>query len=402
LRPFQYLIALSLPLTLFLTACGEVSQTITTTPPLVGSTFEIVAGSATSNDWRFPYTFTAFALLPYDSSTIPTSDVSVSVTGPEGWNGNRPLTFTVTKGEFTPEVVRLLPTIPLVSGMYKATALVNGKTYVSETLVDNSLTLQTTTVDFSLSGKSANLSWSEVASAKSYRAFLGASDINLRGERTLRLTSQFNLSFSPAEYTGRVLALNYNTTAKNLKRPLPQLMVSMSESAATVVPFTEGTFYQVDPAARYLQGDDNDTGKPATSLSLASLSAAPGECLGLMRVGDFVTDNSPLRPDASGDMIAVFQDGTNFLNPGMLGNQNAEYTSPTAQGKPVDIAEDFWVPGRLIKVQIPEGATQLLLSADDVYNSDNTDPDDDFGVRVAKVSCPVSKQLQSYEVNYLK
>jgi hypothetical protein len=119
-------------------------------------------------------------------------------------------------------------------------------------------------------------------------------------------------------------------------------------------------------------------------------------------VGDFVSDNSPLKPDASGDMIAVFQDGTNFLNPGMLGNQNAEYTSPTAQGKPVDIAEDFWVPGRLIKVQIPEGATQLLLSADDVYNSDNTDPDDDFGVRVAKVSCPVSKQLQSYEVNYLK
>jgi hypothetical protein len=363
--------------------------------------FEVVVGSATSSDWRFPGVLTAYLLLVNEDSAKPHGNVAITVTGPSGWNNNQPHVFTSYVTEFGRDVIRIAPTTPLVSGTYKVSAIVNSQEYKTETVVSSEATLGVSSVDFKLEGSVANLNWTSVTGATSYRSFLGASDINVKGERTLGLSSQFsNLNLGPAEYTGRVYAVNYDLTASQIQRPFPQFMVSVSESAFTLVPFTGSTFFKVDPAGRYLNGDSNDTGKPAPALSLSQLGAVPGECVGLMREGDFQSD--PLSLDASPDMIGVFRNGGGFLNPGALGNQSGEYTTPTAQGKPTDIAEDFWVPGRKITVQIPEGAVELLLSADDVRNSDDTDPDGDFGVLVAKVSCPGGAQLQSYQSNDLK
>jgi hypothetical protein len=364
--------------------------------------FEVVVGSATSSDWRFPGVLTAYLLLVNEDSAKPQSNVTMTVTGPSGWNNNNPHVVTSYATEFGRDVIRVAPTIPLVSGTYQVMAVVNGQKYVTESVVSSEAALRVSSVDFTLNGNVANSNWTSVEGATSYRSFLGASDINVKGERTLSLSSEFsNLNLGPAEYTGRVYALNYDATAAQLQRPFPQFMVSVSESDVTLVPFSGSTSFPVDPAGRYfLNSDDNDTGKPATTLTLAQLGAVPGECLGLMRTGDFRAD--PLRLDASPDMIGVFRNGMNFLTPSALGNQSDEYTTPTAQGKPTDIAEDFLVPGRKIIVQIPDGATGLSLGADDVRNSDNSDPDGDFGVLVAKVNCTGGAQVQSYTSNYLK
>jgi hypothetical protein len=363
--------------------------------------FEVVVGSATSSDWRFQGVLTAYLLLVNEDSAKPQSNVTVTVRGPSGWNNNQPHVFTSYATEFGRDVIRVAPTIPLVSGTYKVTAVVNGQDYATESVVSSETVLEVSSVDFTLNGNVATSTWTSVKGATSYRSFLGASDINVKGERTLSLSSGFsNLNLGPAEYTGRVYALNYDATAAQIQRPFPQFMVSVSESDVTLVPFTPSSFFKVDPAARYLNGDSNDTGKPATALSLSQLGAVPGECIGLMRKGDFQSDSS--RPDASPDMIGVFEGSAGKLNPGALGNQSSEFTVPTAQGQDTDIPEDFLVPGRKIIVQIPDGATGLSLSADDVRNSDNSDPDKDFGVLVAKVSCPSGAQLQSYGLNYLK
>jgi hypothetical protein len=377
-------------------AVGESQSTRQTGEAVrVRPAFEVMVGSGTSSDWRFPGVLTAYLLLINEDSAKPQSNVTVTVTGPAGWNNNQPHVFTSYITEFGRDVLRVAPTTPLVSGTYKATAIVNGQEYVTESVVSSEAMLEVSSVDFQLENNVADLNWTSVVGATSYRSFLGASDINVKGERTLRVSSQFsNLSLAPAEYTGRVYALNYDATATQIQRPFPQLMVSMSESEVALVPFTEGNFFKVDPAARYLTSDDNDSGKPATTLSLSQLGAMPGECVGLMRSGDFQSDS--LKRDGSPDMIGVFRNGgAGFSSPGVLGNQSGEFTTPTAQGKPTDIPEDFLVPGRKITVQIPDGATELALSADDVRNSDNSDPDGDFGVLVAKVSCPSAAQVQN-------
>ncbi|MGL4611493.1 MAG: hypothetical protein ACRCYY_17735 [Trueperaceae bacterium] len=372
-----------------LAACSTNKQPTDKEQPSVdsGLAFEAVVGSGTTSDWRFlSYTFTTFVFIPYKDVAKPSDKVNVSVAGPEGWYFNQPLVFEVGADEFGPEAIRNMPNIPLVSGTYTVTTKVNGQTYVTESTADSTKVLPATTVEFSLEDTSASLNWTGIPEAKSYRVYVGMSDLNVKIESTRNLSAFFNdLEMTPADYTGRVTAFNFDVTSPLKVRPTPQPILSISESEATIIPFTEGTFYQVDPSARYLVGDDNDTGKPATAVSLEGLEALPGECLHLIREGDFKSDGSS--PELSGDMIAVFQSASGFLMPGANGNQSFEYTSPTAQGKPVDIPEDFWVPGRLITVQIPEGATQLLFSADDVRNSDNSDTNDDFGVRIAKTGC---------------
>jgi hypothetical protein len=366
--------------------------------------FEVVVGSATTSDWRFSGVLTAFLLLVHEDSAKPQSDVTVTITGPQGWNKNQPYTFTTYLGEFGRDVLRLAPNTPLVSGTYTTNALVNGQSYVTSSDVSTDMTLATSslTFDFKAAQRSADLTWTSVAGASSYRAYVGASDINIAGHETLGQSAEFkNLQLNPAEYTGRVYAFNYDTTLAVPERPFPQLMVSLGESSnVEIVAFTDSTFAKVDPSARYLLGDSNDTGKPATAFSLSTLGVQPGECVGLMRQGDFKSDS--IKPDLSPDMIAVFSNGAGFLNPGALGNQSSEYTTPTTQDKKTDITEDFLVPGRQITVQIPSGATQLLVSADDVRNSDNTDPDSDFGILHKKVSCPGAALQMEAQQNLLK
>jgi hypothetical protein len=367
--------------------------------------FETVVGSATSSDWRFPGVLTAFLMLVNEDAAKPRSDVVVSVKGPEGWNNNNPYSFTAVLSEFGTDVVRILPTTPLVSGTYTLAATVNDETYETTSVVDTGLTLETSDITFSLktSERSADLAWTPISGAVSYRTYVGLSDINISASETIEQSSAFqDLELLSGEYTGRVYAFNYDTTQAKPERPFGQFMVSFTESGnVETVAFTESTFTKIDPSARYLASDDNDSGKTASTLSLSTLGAQPGECVSLMRQGDFQVDiNSP---DLSGDLIAAFRSSSGFLNPGSLGNQNSEFTTPTAQGTATDIAEDFWVPARLIYVQVPEGATQLVFAADDVRNSDNTDPDSDFGVLYRKISCPgAALQLQNVELYPLK
>jgi hypothetical protein len=52
-----------------------------------------------------------------------------------------------------------------------------------------------------------------------------------------------------------------------------------------------------------------------------------------------------------------------------------------------DIPEDFRVANTI--VQVPFGASHLFIAAHDIYYSDNSDPDGDFGVRITQVASSV-------------
>jgi len=49
--------------------------------------------------------------------------------------------------------------------------------------------------------------------------------------------------------------------------------------------------------------------------------------------------------------------------------------------RPTDIPEDFYCTPE-VSVTIPANATHLFVCASDVYHSDNSDPEDDFGVEI--------------------
>ena len=49
-----------------------------------------------------------------------------------------------------------------------------------------------------------------------------------------------------------------------------------------------------------------------------------------------------------------------------------------------DIPEDFRIANTV--VQVPVGATYLFVAAHDIYYSDNSDPDGDYGVRITPLT----------------
>lgn len=68
---------------------------------------------------------TALLLRVLENSASPKADVQVSIRGPEGWNGNQPLTVTFRAGE--PLYWQVRSDVAARAGVYTASATVGGQ-----------------------------------------------------------------------------------------------------------------------------------------------------------------------------------------------------------------------------------------------------------------------------------
>src|SRR5262249_37701375 len=178
------------------------------------------------------------------------------------------------------------------------------------------------------------------------------------------------------------------------RRPL--LLAALALALAAAPRPARGDFIPVDPRGAYLRVN-GESPPGATAIDLLALGVSPGDTLTIPRAGDFQrgTDNGFDR-DEFLDVTAVFSSSAALGPPGdlhrVLGALPGGLDFPTVPtfvgGLPTDIPEDFEVSDfdgtkTSVTVQVPAGARFLFVATADSFFSDNTDPDGDFGVRIA-------------------
>jgi Ca2+-binding RTX toxin-like protein len=141
-------------------------------------------------------------------------------------------------------------------------------------------------------------------------------------------------------------------------------------------------FFKINPAGTYLAVSGNDINAVgATRVSLSAFGARPGDAIALSYSGDFKWALQNAGDEASG-MIAVFVDdaGRRIASdgPGIVSSPQNE------GGGATDIPQDFGLLTTPTVVTIPAGATGILFSSNDSYFGDNSDPDNDYGVTLAR------------------
>jgi len=139
-------------------------------------------------------------------------------------------------------------------------------------------------------------------------------------------------------------------------------------------------FVKVNPAGTYLLVDPCDQAAPPTSVTLSSLGIVPGEFIRLTRVGAFKF-GANFNDDGT-SLAAVFRGPPGFIAPGP-DSQHVSFNSGSTfcNNIPTNIAADFNVDPQIV-VQVPVGATEILFTAGDSFWSDNTDPNNDYGVSI--------------------
>ena len=144
----------------------------------------------------------------------------------------------------------------------------------------------------------------------------------------------------------------------------------------------------VNPKGTYL-ADSNDPVDPPTRFDLSLINANAGSTLTLKQTGDFQYGigqyNGVVFTDTGTGLLARFinASGASVSPPVWLG-----YTSNIqSSGKSTNIGADFWISNfGITQVQVPQGAVALEFSVNDVWYSDNNDPDGDFSALVGLAS----------------
>ncbi|AUN96521.1 hypothetical protein C0V70_00045 [Bacteriovorax stolpii] len=146
-------------------------------------------------------------------------------------------------------------------------------------------------------------------------------------------------------------------------------------------------FLKVDPTGTYLPAYFSS----ATRLNLQSIPGNPninlqaGDIIYIQGLGNYQTEPAEYGgTDTHAWMIGVFASNGKFYFPGEDSIYESIESSPTFIGHlPTDIPEDFYIPfDGYVKLQVPEGATEILFTADDNLFTDNSDPNYDFGVKI--------------------
>ena len=136
-----------------------------------------------------------------------------------------------------------------------------------------------------------------------------------------------------------------------------------------------GKRFSVNSAGTFLTPEANDPVGPATRILLADLGVAPGDCLGVGRVGAYQAGGT--FGDDSLGLIAVFQGPGGFIT--AENTVPVETVFPECTVSPNNIPEDFDA-NEPVYVVVPEGAEALLFSTFDCFMGDNSDPNGDYGV----------------------
>jgi len=142
--------------------------------------------------------------------------------------------------------------------------------------------------------------------------------------------------------------------------------------------------------------------QPSIAIELISIGISAGDMIQLDQLGDYYDGHAGYGAgvntsslDSFTEMIGVFSSGNTLLAPDVLHrvpgatDSGLSVTSwNTLFGNmSTDIPEDFRVANTV--VQVPFGASYLFIAAHDIYYSDNSDPDGDYGVRITQVSSSV-------------
>ena len=177
-------------------------------------------------------------------------------------------------------------------------------------------------------------------------------------------------------------------------RTLPILLGAMlaAPSIAQVVSLP------VDPRATYLR-TVSDAPQPPVVVPLASLGVVPGQWLRLASTGDY--RYAAGQPDDYRSLLGAFSSSATVLPESGFAHRLPDAvtagpriaTGPSFFGsQPTDVPEDFVISHPLwtdhVFVEVPPGATHLIVGTHDSYYADNNDPDQDFALVVTLLPTP--------------
>ena len=174
------------------------------------------------------------------------------------------------------------------------------------------------------------------------------------------------------------------------------LLISHTEAMAITI--------SIDPLRTYLFTNNDPwsgNGSVAGSIPIAlgDLGISGGEFIQLQQLGSFYDGTYGYGPGidvsslaTSTEMIGVFSSSDvllapNILNrvPGAIDAGIPVVTWNTLFGNmSTDIPEDFRIANTI--VQVPFGANYLFVAAEDIYYSDNSDPNGSYGVRITPLA----------------
>jgi len=176
------------------------------------------------------------------------------------------------------------------------------------------------------------------------------------------------------------------------------LLCSYLEAGATTI--------SIDPLNTFLFTNNdpwsgNGSVPGSVPIALGSLGISGGQFIQLEQLGSFYDGTYGYGPGVdtsklavSTEMIGVFSStnvllAPNFLNrvPGAIDAGMPVVTWSTLYGNmATDILQDFRIANTI--VQVPLGANYLFVAAEDIYYSDNSNPNGNYGVRITVASVP--------------
>ena len=174
----------------------------------------------------------------------------------------------------------------------------------------------------------------------------------------------------------------------------------------------------IDPLRTFLFTNNdpwsgNGSVAPSIPIELGHLGISGGEFIRLEQLGNYYDGHAGYGAgvnvsalDVFTEMIGVFSTSNTLLAPNILDrvpgavDAGIYVTSwPTLFGNmTTDFPYDFRVANTI--VQVPQGADYLFIAAHDIYYSDNSDPNGNYGVRITPVTVPVPGTMLMFGLGF--
>jgi hypothetical protein len=154
--------------------------------------------------------------------------------------------------------------------------------------------------------------------------------------------------------------------------------------SAASSPLATSQVVPLNPTKTFLAADGDDPTSAPVIVDLQQIGVAVGSTINLKAYGNFLWN--PGQGLQGTGAVAIFSSTNQVLPqsnrhrvPGAIASGAQPYvTAPTFGGTATDVPEDFLLGDAVVTV--PTGAQYLMLGADDVFWSDNIDPEVDFEI----------------------